>query len=269
MSKRRQQQYLLGDSRKEAARLRSQARLWDPVSKALFDRIGVRRGWRVLEIGPGQGSLHLELRRRVEGPVDAVEPSATFAKRQRRITSRDGLGAGRVWTCQLLDADLPTRHYDLIFARWVFLFLPDPIAHLRKLARALKRGGVLALQEYHRDSFVLIPRPDDWRRLIEAERAMYDASGADVNIGTQLPLMFRQAGLRSTAVVPTIMIGGRRSEVWRWLSDYYLGILDRYARQPPMDVSAARRLRRAWLEAERDRSALMIAPAVVDVVGRK
>jgi hypothetical protein len=36
-----------------------------------------------------------------------------------------------------------------------------------------------------------------------------------------------------------------------------------------MDVSAARRLRRAWLEAERDRSALMIAPAVVDVMGRK
>jgi hypothetical protein len=57
--------------------------------------------------------------------------------------------------------------------------------------------------------------------------------------------------------------------VWRWLSAYYLGILDRYARQRPLDASAARRIRRAWLEAERDRSALMIAPAVVDVVGRK
>jgi SAM-dependent methyltransferase len=269
MSKRRQQRYLLGDSRKEAARLRSQARLWDPVSKALFDRIGVRQGWRVLEIGPGQGSLHLELRRRVEAPVDAVEPSPAFAGRLRRITAGDGFGAGRVWTCALLDADLPAQAYDLIFARWVFLFLRDPIGHLKRLVRALKRGGVLALQEYHRDSFVLIPRPEDWTRLIEAERAMYEASGADVNIGTELPLMFRQAGLRPAAVAPTIMIGGPRSDVWRWLSDYYLGILDRYARQPPLDASAGRGLRRAGLEAERDRSALMIAPAVVDVVGRK
>jgi hypothetical protein len=36
-----------------------------------------------------------------------------------------------------------------------------------------------------------------------------------------------------------------------------------------LDASAARRLRRAWLDAQHDRSALMIAPAVVDVVARK
>ncbi len=45
--------------------------------------------------------------------------------------------------------------------------------------------------------------------------------------------------------------------------------LDRYARQRPLDARAARQIRRAWLQAERDRSALMIGPAVVDVVGRK
>jgi len=243
--------------------------LWDPVSKALFDRVGVARGWRVLEIGPGQGSLHLELRRRVRGPVDAVEPSAAFAARIRRVTSRDGFGEGRLWTSSLLDADLPSRHYDLIFARWVFLFLPDPVMHLRKLARALKPGGFLALQEYHRDSFVLIPKPVEWTRLIAAERAMYEATGADVNVGARLPTLYREAGLRPLDVVPTIKVGGPRSHVWKWLTGYFLGILDRYAQQRPLDASAARRIRRAWLEAARDRSALMIAPAVVDVVGRK
>ncbi len=71
--------YLLGDNRREAARLRAQAKLWDPVSHALFNRVGIRSGWRVLEIGPGQGSLHLELRRRVKGPVDFVDQSPVFA----------------------------------------------------------------------------------------------------------------------------------------------------------------------------------------------
>jgi hypothetical protein len=42
--------YLLGDSRREAARLRRQAQLWDPTAFALFDRINIKRGWRVLEV---------------------------------------------------------------------------------------------------------------------------------------------------------------------------------------------------------------------------
>ena len=66
----RRYEYVLGDHAREAARLRAQARLWDPVSHALFDRLGVKRGWRVLEVGPGEGSLHLDLRRRVGGTVE-------------------------------------------------------------------------------------------------------------------------------------------------------------------------------------------------------
>src|ERR1044071_8400895 len=111
--------YLLGDAQREAARLRAQARLWDPVSHALFDRLGIRRGWRILEIGPGQGSLHLELRHRAGGPADAVERSPVFASRLKAITRRDGLGEGKLWRTDLMDAALPTATYDLVFARWV------------------------------------------------------------------------------------------------------------------------------------------------------
>src|SRR6185295_1582484 len=84
--------YLLGDSRTEAARLRAQARLWDPTAHALFDRRKIRRGTRVLEIGPGAGSLQRELRRRVRGAVDAVEPSDAFARGIERMAARDGFG---------------------------------------------------------------------------------------------------------------------------------------------------------------------------------
>src|SRR5712672_1907232 len=122
--------YLLGDARRERARLQHQAGIWDPKALALFDRLKIRRGSRVLEIGPGLGSLHKDLRRRVRGPVDVVEPSPAFADGVRALSRRDGFGDGQLWQCNLVDAPLPRNTYDLIFARWVFLFLPNPEAHV-------------------------------------------------------------------------------------------------------------------------------------------
>jgi SAM-dependent methyltransferase len=261
--------YLLGDSRREAARLRMQARLWDPVAAALFDRLRLRRGLKVLEVGPGQGSLHLELRRRVGGPVDAVERSAAFCRTLRKLHAKDGLGAGRIFETDLRDAPLPRQHYDLVFARWVFLFLPDPAAHLRKLVRALKPGGRIALQDYHRETWALVPRPPEWSDFLAGDRAFFASQGADVSVGGRLPGLYREAGLEVLEVVPTVKVGPPRSAVWRWLTAYFLSVADRYARCPPLTKAKLKRLRRHWRSAERHRTSLFIAPAVLDVVGRK
>ena len=265
----RSRQYLLGDSRREAARLRAQARLWDPTSLALFDRLGVRSGLDILEIGPGQGSLHMELRRRVRGPVDAVEQSPAFAARLIRLCTRDGFGPGRIQVSSLMDAKLPPNHYDMIFARWVFLFLAEPEQHLKRLVRALKPGGLIALEDYHRDSFALIPRPPEWLDFIAADRAFFASQGSDANIGARLPELYRKAGLEIVETVPTIKIGRPGSPVWKWLSTYFLGVMDRYAGPAPFTKADAARLRRRWLAAAREKTSLMIAPTVLDVVGRK
>ena len=266
---RRRYQYLLGDDRRESARLRAQARLWDPVSHALFDRIGIRRGWRVLEVGPGQGSLHLELRRRVQAPVDAVERSPVFASRLRAACRRDGFGAGHFWETDLIDAPLPKAHYDLIVVRWVFLFLPEPGAHVRRLAAALKPGGRLAIQDYHRETFAMVPRPPEWRRFIAADLACFASQGGDASIGGRLPEMYTNAGLSVDDIVVTMKSGRPGSAVWKWLTTYVLGIVDRYAAFPPFTPQDARALRRHWLAASRQRASLFIGPALLDIVGRK
>lgn len=263
--------YLLGDSPTEADRLRQQAELWDPVSCALFDRLGVARGWRVLEIGPGAGSLHLELRRRVHGPVDAVDQSDVFASALVDRCREDGLPAGTLWKCSLIEAPLPAATYDLIFARWVFLFLPDPLAHVRALARALKPGGLLAVQDYFRDTMSLVPPPreGDWAAFIAADHAFFASSGGDVNIGARLPALYERAGLEVVDVTPTVKHGHPGSPVWAWLTTYFFGVLDQYASIRPFTPAAAERLAAAWSEAEARPWSLLVAPAVLDVVGRK
>ncbi|MFN7916151.1 MAG: class I SAM-dependent methyltransferase [Vicinamibacterales bacterium] len=266
---RRRFEYVLGDHRREAARLSAQARLWDPVSHALFDRIGVKRGWRVLEVGPGQGSLHMELRRRVRGTVDAVERSEVFASQLEKRVRRDGLGPSRIFFSDLIDADLPANTYDLIFARWVFLFLPDPAAHIKLLARALKPGGVLAIQDYHRDTFMLVPRPEEWDAFITADRAFFASQGGNVSIGVRLPGMMQAAGLRVTGIEQTTMEGRPGSATWNWVTNYVLSVIDRLDHSPSFTKQTAASLKRKWLAAGRDRSTLLIAPCVLDVVAQK
>src|SRR5215475_9482458 len=225
--------YLLGDSRRESDRLRQQARLWDPTAHALFNRLKIARGWRVLEVGPGQGSLNLELRRRVRGPVDVVERSQTFADRLQRRVRRDRFGDGMVWECNLIDAPLPRSTYDLIFTRWVFLFLPDVEAHVQKLVAALKPGGRLAVEDYCRGTLRMVPEPPEWNEFLEADLAFFATQGGDANIGARLPALYERAGLDVVDVRPTTKVGRPGSLEWDWMSTYFLGILDRYARFRP------------------------------------
>jgi SAM-dependent methyltransferase len=276
------QEYLLGDSNPERARLAAQAALWDPVSHALFDRLGVGRTLpapklaegsgpplRVLELGPGAGSLNLELRRRVHGPVDIVEQSPLFVEQLKEQWRQDGLGEGRAWNTRILDADLPDDHYDLIFARWVFLFLVDPAAHLRKLARALKPGGRIAIQDYYRNTFCLVPTPPDWPAMIEADLMFFAGSGSDPNVGAHAPLLFPDAGLELVDLAPHTKTGHPGSAVWNWLTTYFLGILETYATLGPLTPEAAARIRTAWESAARNPHSLLIGPTVLDVVGRR
>jgi SAM-dependent methyltransferase len=265
----RRYDYILGDSRLESARLRRQAALWDPTTFALFDRLKLRRGMRVLEIGPGQGSLHLELRRRVSGPVDAVERSAAFATRLRALCAKDGLGEGTLWNQDLLGAPLPASYYDLVFARWVFLFLPDVPAHLAKLARAIKPGGRLVVQDYLRDTMAMAPLPDEWDAFIQADRAFFMTQGGDVNVGAKLPLLAARAGLVVESITPTVKLARPGDAAWRWLSDYFLGVMDRYAGAPPFTKEAAARLKAHWVAAGKAKTSVLVSPTVLDVVMRK
>ena len=261
--------YLLGDSRRESARLRHQASVWDPTAHALFDRLKVKPGWRVLEIGPGQGSLHMDLRRCVRGPVDAVEPSTVFADSLRRRCRRDGFGTGEIWRCHLIDAPLPRRSYDLIFARWVFLFLPNPVAHLKKLAAALKPGGRLAIEDYSRWTLRMVPEPPEWENFLKADGAFFESQGGDVNIGAHLPQLLRKAGLDVVDITPTTKYGRPGNAEWKWLTTYFLGVLPRYAEFRPFTPKQANALRRHWLACAKRRTSLLISPTVLDVVGIK
>jgi hypothetical protein len=70
-------------------------------------------------------------------------------------------------------------------------------------------------------------------------------------------------------VQPTIKTGSPGSATWRWMSDYFLGVMDRYAGLASFTPEKAARLKAHWLEAAKQRTSVIVAPAVLDVVARK
>jgi SAM-dependent methyltransferase len=101
------------------------------------------------------------------------------------------LRQGTIWETDLIAATLPAATYDLIFARWVFLFLPDPEAHLRKRVAALKPGGVLAIEDYCGATMRRVPEPPQWENFLKADLAFFASQGGDANIGARLPDLLR------------------------------------------------------------------------------
>lgn len=264
--------YILGDSSYEVKRLAFQAGVWRDMTEGLFDRHGVGPGWRCLEVGPGTGTVLLPLARRIRGQggtIDAVERSPRYAAYLKRKTRGPAYSHLRVLEGELLDVPLEKGAYDLIFARWVFLFLPKVEEHLRRLVRALAPGGLLAIEDYHRDSMAIYPRLPSWQWLVNADRGWFASQGGDLNIAGRLPALYRRVGLSVIETAPHVKVGGPNSDVWRWAEAYFIGYLDQIAKFPPFTPARKARFKKEWLSAKRRPDSLFISPMILDVVGRK
>ncbi|KOX12534.1 AMP-dependent synthetase [Nocardiopsis sp. NRRL B-16309] len=117
------------------------AAAYDPLTTERLARTGVGPGWRCLEVGAGGGSVARWLARRV-APTGSV--TATDIKPER-IPAEEGL---EVLRHDVVRDPLPEAAFDLVHSRLVLLHLPERIAVLDRLVRALKPGGVLQLDEF-------------------------------------------------------------------------------------------------------------------------
>jgi hypothetical protein len=104
---------------------------------------------------------------------------------------------------------------------------------------------------------------------LAADRAFFASQGGDASIGGKLAGLYRKVGLEVVEAEATVKVGGPGTAVWSWVSTYFMGVMDRLAEHAPFSRPVAARLRRAWRAAARERGSLLIAPAVLDVVGRK
>ncbi|QYO63781.1 class I SAM-dependent methyltransferase [Leptolyngbya sp. 7M] len=93
---------------------------------------------RLLDIGVGRGELLLAAKE-LEWDAEGVEPSTTFADHAEK---RTGL---KIWREAIEDSSVPDSSYDAIILAAVLEHLYDPDEIIRRVAQALKPGGILFL----------------------------------------------------------------------------------------------------------------------------
>ncbi len=194
----------------ERERLRLLESVLDEHTRGHFRRLGLTPGQRVLEVGGGAGSVARWLAGQ-GADVTVTDLDTTYLDE----LSEAGV---QVLRHDVYTEDFPQKTFDFIHTRYVIIHLPDPERTVARLAKWLKPGGVLLLEE---SSFFPVkdsPHPA-YRKVMRAFRThLEQAVGTDTEWARNLPVPLEGKELERIgydARLQKIVGGDDEAEWWR------------------------------------------------------
>jgi SAM-dependent methyltransferase len=154
-----------------------------PLATAL-DRLGLREGWRCVDVGAGGGDVTVALAEIVgrDGRVYAVDSDP----RRRDDVAKAAAEQGQAQVIGITQAGedlLLPEPVDLAFCRFLLMHVVDPVRVLRRMGQAVRPGGWVVAQE----PITTAGRVDGQPLSMEEAR--------DQDVGARLPALAREAGL--------------------------------------------------------------------------
>jgi SAM-dependent methyltransferase len=244
----------------ERERLASLARLRDPFSIAVFERIGIRDGWRCLEVGGGSGLLSRWLARRVapsgsvlSTDVDLrfhVPPEGNLEVRQHDIT-RDAL---------------PAESFDLVHARAVLQHLAGREEALDRMIAATRPGGWIVAEDGDFRAMEEQERPPNFAAVSDAMTRMAQGMRAwDRYFGRRLLALFQSRGLAEVEAEGHVWTMRGRTDGAEW----YVKAMEYAAPGLVAGGLVSREQAEAALREARSPDFAILSPLAVIVRGRK
>lgn len=186
---------------------------WDPETHRRLQRVGLRTGWRCLEVGGGGGSI-------VRWLCDAVGPDGSVVTVDLDTRFLAAIAAPNL---EVIEADvvtdgLPDGPFDLIHTRAVLMHIPARDRLLSELVGRLRPGGTLVIEEADFHSFEAAESPlyrDVLRRFGEIT---YESAGMDSTWGRGMAARLAGLGLtdiRSDALTSIYPGGSAEAEFYQ------------------------------------------------------
>ena len=111
-------------------------------SAAIFPKLEVNAGEKVMDAGAGFGDTAIMLAQRVgpAGHVTAIDCCDTFLDDGRKDAAAEGIANVRFLAADIQFTPFQPE-YDLVFSRFGTMFFENPVAAMRNMRKALKPGG--------------------------------------------------------------------------------------------------------------------------------
>jgi phosphatidylethanolamine/phosphatidyl-N-methylethanolamine N-methyltransferase len=161
-----------------------------PGRLAAIERMGIKPGDRILEVGVGTG-INTSLYPR-NCHVIGVDLSSPMLDKARERVAREGLGHVRLIEMDAANLMFADDSFDIVYAPYLISVVPDPVQVAREMRRVCRPGGKIIILNHFRSVNPVLSR---------LERAI---SPLTVHIGFKsdldLPAFLAQANLQPIAI---------------------------------------------------------------------
>jgi len=220
--------YVLGSSDRERRRLMKQGELLRELLADAFRGAGISPGMRVLDIGSGAGDVAM-LAAEMVGSTGSVvgldRDSASVAWAAKRVAEA---GIANIhFQAAEFNQFTDTQPFDALVGRFILLYLPDPVATLRHLAKSLRSGAAIAF--FEPDFTVpsrVFPEMPEFERYGTFIQEVLRRSGARTDMGMRLYSTYRDAGFVGTETAVSHLSGcGISLEMAEYLTESLRSVL--------------------------------------------
>jgi len=207
----------------------------------LFEKTGLSRANRVLEIGCGTGAVlsTLQTSARLYGldrDAAALKTGAQSIVYPPKNTPQVCFTRGDAHTLPYA-----IQSFDIVYCHFLLLWVNNPLRALKEMKRVTKSNGfVLAIAEP--DYTNRTDQPDEFRALGKLQNESLKRQGANIGIGARLAELFQRADIK---IIETGVIQGRESgplSPEEWQSEWEVMKSDLVGFVPCWRISRLRKL---------------------------
>src|SRR5215475_11137935 len=113
-----------------------------------IQRMGIKPGHRVLEVGVGTG-INASLYPR-DCSVTGIDLSSSMLEKAYERIARKGVRNVRLMQMDAADLKFANDTFDIVYAPYVISVVPDPVAVTREMCRVCKPGGRIVILNHFR-----------------------------------------------------------------------------------------------------------------------
>ena len=206
--------YILATGGRDIERLRLLHEVYGPGTEALFGRVGLGGGMRVVEIGCGSGNIACWVAEQVgpSGSVVGIDNSAEQVAQARRQAKTRGLSNIEFQVADAYSPRLPEGSFDVAYCRLVLMHLAEPRRALEQMRRLVRPGGRVVCEEMDLGVWLCDPPSEAMARFYEWNHALGRRTGEHFRLGGSLHRLFRELGFASPQVHANFAMAVRGEE---------------------------------------------------------